>query len=596
VNKNNRYTFSPMINWFNPKQLMNTALKVVISGTFASYADKREMQAALDLSKQFEDFNEDEIWIDFVSDTGDGFDSTYTVADLVTQDLKIKLDPENKFTQNMDKEFTLLSGSIAIFGGDQVYPTPSNRNYESRFKIPFSSALIKNCKDNSGKKLFAIPGNHDWYDGLGNFIKIFCQQRKIGNWQTLQHRSYFAIKLPHNYWLWAIDVQLNSDIDKPQLDYFEHIAKNEMKKGDNVILVTAEPSWLYKVIHRNDESYKRLKFFEQEFITKGDKFKLVVTLTGDLHHYSRYEEFKKTDSGETYINHLITAGGGGAFLHPTHNLPEVLTNLNERNDPILKDTQYKDPKLQSCFPTKQTSQGLANRILLFPFRNFAFGFLLCSIQLILAWVLQSKPLSDGNYFMQQLANVNNSSDFFKNLGNSLWLNPPAAIISILVVVGFFLFADNKAGKTFYRCLGALHGGIQLLLMFTYMWFFSWFNFKLWGIKDFWFVFVYFWEVLLIGTVIGGFIMGVYLWFCNRFLNTHIDVSFSSIHNKHYKNFLRMHITKEGFEIYPIGIKRVVTNWIQCDSGESIKFVSDDKPEYYLIEPPIIIKSSYQNNC
>ncbi|MBD0259532.1 MAG: hypothetical protein ICV83_27750 [Cytophagales bacterium] len=47
--------------------------------------------------------------------------------------------------------------------------------------------------------LFAIPGNHDWYDGLASFVKQFCQGRWVGGWRTTQTRSYFALALPHNW-------------------------------------------------------------------------------------------------------------------------------------------------------------------------------------------------------------------------------------------------------------------------------------------------------------------------------------------------------------------------------------------------------------
>ena len=42
-----------------------------------------------------------------------------------------------------------------------------------------------------------------------------------------------------------------------------------------------------------------------------------VLLSGDTHHYSRYSA---TDGKQ-----FITLGGGGAFLHPTHQLDDKVT-------------------------------------------------------------------------------------------------------------------------------------------------------------------------------------------------------------------------------------------------------------------------------
>lgn len=609
MDQKERYKQPLMVNWYDPRQLSATALKALVSGTFASYADKRELQAALDPEKTPVDCSmdtggkqlRDEIWFDYVSDTGDGFNSTYTVADLVAQSLKVKLNPDHPaYGKEHVAGWDLPAGELLLLGGDQVYPTPSMDEYQTRFKIPFSAASGKHHPhDNTNRMMFAIPGNHDWYDGLGNFIKLFCQKRRIGKWQTAQHRSYYAVKLPNNYWLWATDVQLNSDIDQPQKDYFQEIASNHMQHGDKVIMCTAEPAWVYKVMHHKDSTYKRLKFFEQVFITDdkykltgGKKFKLVATLTGDLHHYSRYEEHKKTDNGVEYINHLITAGGGGAFLHPTHNNPVVLSGLDEKDDSILNNTQFKDPEMKACFPSQKKSREIATNILGFPLNNVAFWLTMTAIQLLLAWMLQSTSQNEPYNFMQQLAKVHDFWTMLSVVSQHLFLNPPVLILCLVVVIGMFVFADGNSGKRNYQWIGAVHGLLQLLIMFLFIWLFSWFNITKLGItNDLVYVLVYSVETFIPGALIGSLVFGLYLWFCSLFLNIHINESFSSFGNPHYKNFLRIHITPDGnATIYPIGIEKSVTNWKQEGSGEDIRFTSADTAKYYLIEPPIIIKN------
>src|SRR5690606_7384167 len=76
-----------MVDWFDPRQLAFTATKTVISGIFGNFADRREMQAALDPGLEPHDFSDrPEICIDFISDLGDGFDATYTMAHLMAQE------------------------------------------------------------------------------------------------------------------------------------------------------------------------------------------------------------------------------------------------------------------------------------------------------------------------------------------------------------------------------------------------------------------------------------------------------------------------------------------------------------------------------
>ena len=77
----------------------------------------------------------------------------------------------------------------------------------------------------SAPRLFALPGNHDWYDGLTSFLRVFAQQRPFGGWATEQTRSYFAVSLPQRWWLFAIDTQFDDYVDAPQLEYFHDAAK-----------------------------------------------------------------------------------------------------------------------------------------------------------------------------------------------------------------------------------------------------------------------------------------------------------------------------------------------------------------------------------
>ena len=101
----------------------------------------------------------------------------------------------------------------------------------------------------------AHRAGHDWYDSLVAFTRIFCTggKRRFAAWQTHQSRSYFAIKLPHGWWLIGTDVQLESDIDDPQLEYFSKIA-DSMAPDDRVILCSAEPDWIYEQRYRQFDS------------------------------------------------------------------------------------------------------------------------------------------------------------------------------------------------------------------------------------------------------------------------------------------------------------------------------------------------------
>jgi hypothetical protein len=165
----------------------------------------------------------------------------------------------------------------------------------------------------SAPELFAIPGSHDWYDGLVNFTNLFCRQRPIGGRTTSQTRSYFAIRLPHRWWLWGIDLQFGDYLDQPQMAYFQRAAR-EIEPGDQIIVCMAKE---VESGRRSAEvfSTRDLSDLERE-VVKPAGASIALYLKSGRHYYARYE----AEKGEAQ---LVTAGGGGAFLHPTHDLPEV---------------------------------------------------------------------------------------------------------------------------------------------------------------------------------------------------------------------------------------------------------------------------------
>ncbi|HVJ66449.1 MAG TPA: metallophosphoesterase, partial [Caulifigura sp.] len=55
---------------------------------------------------------------------------------------------------------------FVVISSDVVYPTGAMRNYEANFWLPLMGTT---------KPVFAIPGNHDWYDALDAFAATFLE-------------------------------------------------------------------------------------------------------------------------------------------------------------------------------------------------------------------------------------------------------------------------------------------------------------------------------------------------------------------------------------------------------------------------------------
>jgi len=481
----------------------------------------------------------------------------------------------------------LPRGDLLVMGGDQVYPTASFDEYSNRLLKPYEAAL-PHVPAREAPDLYAIPGNHDWYDGLSNFSRIFCQKKWVGGRKTRQRRSYFAVKLPHNWWLWGIDIQLEGYIDEPQLRYFYEIGKNEVQDGDRVILCTAEPSWVYGVT-KGAEAFESLRYFEDRYIRNPEthKARLAVTLTGDLHHYVRYES--QDAGGETQ---RITAGGGGAYLYATHDMPEELV-LEEGFKENARPVTYKK---KASFPDSPTSKLLTFGSLLIPIRSWKFGLFLAFFYTLFSWILQSasktRPDLVGTSLLDYLHNksLRDGCEVLKTVSLLLVNTPMSVVLSLLIVGGFigFCSARNKIARSL---IGFGHGSAHVLLNLGLMWLFAWINTHWFGLESHTAkqVSLYLAEMLVVGGILGGVLMALYLLLFSFVGGFHLGEAYSSQRLPSYKNFLRIHLDTAGkLTIYPIGIRKAGKWKFRPNAPEGEPWFDPDgaAPLPELIEAPI----------
>ncbi len=395
--------FTPQraVPWLNPRLLAGTGVRTVFSDLFGAYLDKREMQAVLGENRH--DYSAaDALWLDYTADVGDGFDATYSIASLIARPTLEVSGPDGA------PPLVLPRGDLLVLGGDQVYPTASGTAYGNRWKGPYTAALP--VKTQETPDLYALPGNHDWYDGLTAFLRLFAQGECIGGWQTRQQRSYFALALPHRWWLFAIDTQLDVYIDKPQLRYFTAAAK-DLRPDDRVIVCTPRPTWV--ISDQSPDAYDSLDYFVRT-VVEPTQARVPIMLSGDAHHYARYSGSGPDGRGRE----LITCGGGGAYLVGTAHLPMRITVPPPAT--LTRKASAPQPYDQATtFPTPARSRALGWRIFWrLPMRNPGLLILLGLMQTLLMFALRT--------------------------AHGRWLNAPIAVAVCAVLTGTVLFATITA--------------------------------------------------------------------------------------------------------------------------------------------------------
>jgi hypothetical protein len=581
--------YPKMTAWFDPRLLAKLLGRVIVSDLFGQYADRRLIVAALDAvpdkelverAQQFMPGNPNEevwtltpdadgaIWIDFVADLGDGFDATYAIACLLAQE-----------TLTVGGHLT-RRGQILLMGGDEVYPTASREAYHKKLRDPYDWAfpdphpeLIK------GPPVYAIPGNHDWYDGLVVFLAQFSRKEHLhlGGWRSHQRRSYFALQVTPKWWIWAMDAQLGDDVDQPQKEYFLAIAK-AMPDDANIILCGPEPGWLYTL--RQGKSLGVIDYVGWQALNKSKRMNVPLVLSGDTHHYSRYV-------GNDGVTQFITSGGGGAFLHPTHQLAPTI-DLDREKDGIYwlggrvkKLILATDPNTQSGKPAKEARYPTRDESLSMLAGNFKFAFLNPWFMLVLGVC----------YWLLGLVAVHLGWD-------------SVYIVFFTLLAGFWAYTKKQEGGGFKVGLVSFANAIvHSLAVFWLAGFFSrlndndaWRDRLAWPIFS-WVPFAA--EMIVVGGFVAAILFGIYLYISSRWLNLNHNDAFSAMRLDSHRHFLRMRIKDDEVTLYPIGLDRVPTraewrfNEEKAGSPAPV-YVPDRGPDPdpdldpHLIEGPIVV--------
>ena len=303
-----------------------------------------------------------EVWIDFVADTGDDHDLSRAVAQMLFA----------TYALAGGEGRTLPRGEILIFGGDTAYPAATAPELERRLLRPWNDVLHRAGGDDRPRVLLGIPGNHDWYDGLDGFGRLFRRSplrdlpgplaagetppaggsepepfagalerhlhldeigeslrlageafeslaailvgSKVKRADRLRLGGYTAVQ-DASYWALPLAPGLDLwgvDRQLRTADFRQRVFFAERRaeaQPRGILFVAPDPAFAFG--EANDPGAKLLEACELSLEANH-----LFYLTGDVHHYERLTV------GDSL--HVIS-GGGGAFLHGSRIAPDAGT-------------------------------------------------------------------------------------------------------------------------------------------------------------------------------------------------------------------------------------------------------------------------------
>jgi uncharacterized membrane protein HdeD (DUF308 family)/3',5'-cyclic AMP phosphodiesterase CpdA len=218
---------------------------------------------------------------------------------------------------------------FVVISSDVVYPNGSMIDYETSFWLPFKGVT---------KPVYAIPGNHDWYDALEAFNATFLEPlaaraairaraeadlrvssttnaridsllaqaaRLRGHYDVptgFQRGPFFEIQADR-FALVAIDTGILKRIDEAQWQWLEGALARA--RGKFIMAVLGHPFYAKSYdMAAGNESFARLK---RLLIDHG----VTVMMAGDTHDLEYYVE---PAGASTPALHYFVNGGGGAYL------------------------------------------------------------------------------------------------------------------------------------------------------------------------------------------------------------------------------------------------------------------------------------------
>jgi hypothetical protein len=252
-------------------------------------------------------------------------------------------------------EALLNLADFAIISSDVVYPAGELMDYERAVYRPYNGMNIP---------IYAIPGNHDWYDDLQGFLANFIYAAAHEQGATIQpelaQMPWSATFAPDRLWkqiTWlrrryhleslgglpgrpetqqrlsffelvfdaapltvlGLDNGVIGSIDDLQYAWLERRLRHARAAGHLILVIAGMPLYVDAQFAGQRQPPEglargRISYGLREIYELLRRYNVDVVMGGDTHAFQRYEVRYTGEDGATYTMHHFVNGGGGAYL------------------------------------------------------------------------------------------------------------------------------------------------------------------------------------------------------------------------------------------------------------------------------------------
>ena len=246
-----------------------------------------------------------------------------------------------------------------VVSSDVIYPAGSMHDYEANFYLPFQGFA---------KPIYAIPGNHDWYDALEGFNANFLEpraaraaiearveadlgltstnarridklmaeaarlRRQYGVYVGIQRAPFFELQT-EDFALLAIDTGVLRTVDEKQWAWIERALGRS--RGKFTMAIVGHPRFaggrdLPPTAEGHDVSESSGNFAALYRLLASHNVR--IAMAGDTHDFEYYRETIGGGDAPQVMHHFVN-GGGGAYL-------SIGTALDFPKEPAVGDLAF----------------------------------------------------------------------------------------------------------------------------------------------------------------------------------------------------------------------------------------------------------------
>ena len=246
-----------------------------------------------------------------------------------------------------------------VISTDIVYPSGEMKDYETKFWLPMKGIT---------KPVYAIPGNHDWYDALEGFTATFFEpkaahdamiarinadlkitssteghvkdliieaerlRKNYGVPTGFQKSPYFQFQTDKFAFI-TIETGVTRRIDDDEMAWLKQAL--ESSKGKYIMVLMGHP--FYAIGEYQGSLNKDFEAIHQLL----RDYKVNLVMGGDTHDLEYYVERGFGNNPESVMYHFVNGGGGaylsiGAAMKPKDEMPEKEWAHYPATEPLIK--------------------------------------------------------------------------------------------------------------------------------------------------------------------------------------------------------------------------------------------------------------------